>query len=199
MSGPIEYLIVGLGNPGEEFDNTPHNLGFMVMNALAGTHAIRISRKENLSYVGLGTIKGKPVALAQPQTYMNLSGPAVKGLLARYELGADKLVLVYDELALPWGSLRIRPNGSSAGHNGVKSTIASLGTEEFVRVRLGIRPAEAAGDSGQTGPIPNGAKYVLAQFRRAQMKEVEEVVARGCAAVESIIADGVDKSMAIFN
>src|ERR1041385_3155069 len=105
---PVEFLIVGLGNPGEEYENTPHNLGFMVVDRLAGSHAISISRKENISLVGLGDNAGKRVAVAKPQTYMNLSGPAVKGLLERYELKPDRLIVVYDELDLPWGSLRIR-------------------------------------------------------------------------------------------
>jgi PTH1 family peptidyl-tRNA hydrolase len=116
---PVEYLIVGLGNPGEEYENTPHNLGFMVIDRLAGSNAIRVSRKENTALVGLGEIAGKRLALAKPQTYMNLSGPAVRGLLERYELKPDRLIVVYDELDLPWGSLRIRIKGSAAGHNGV--------------------------------------------------------------------------------
>ncbi len=197
MSGQIDFLVVGLGNPGEEFSNTPHNLGFMVVDFLASGNSIRVSRKENQSYVGLGTIRNMRVGIAQPQTYMNLSGAAVKGLLERYEVGPEQLILVYDELALPWQLIRIRRNGSSAGHNGVKSVIASLGTDEFVRVRLGIKPVVDEADAGR--PVFNAAKYVLAPFRRAQKQEVEEFVARSSAAVESIIADGVEKSMTIFN
>ena len=186
----MDFLIVGLGNPGAEYENTPHNLGFRVVHRLAETHGIRVSRKENLSYVGLGTIKEHPIVLAKTQDYMNRSGPPIKGLLERYELTPGRLILVYDELALPWKELRVRPKGSDAGHNGVKSVIGSLGTNEFPRVRLGIRPDH---------PIGDGAKYVLAPFKRAQMEDVEEMVARGCAAVESIIADGVEKSMTMFN
>lgn len=185
-----DFLIVGLGNPGAEYENTPHNLGFRVVDRLAESMGIRISRKENLSLVGLG----EKVVLAKPQTFMNLSGPAVKGLLERYELrhvlAASRLILVYDELALPFGEIRVRPKGSDAGHNGVKSVIGSLGTNEFPRVRLGIRPDH---------PIGDGAKFVLQPFKKAQMQEVDEMVARGCAAVESIIADGVEKSMTMFN
>ncbi len=118
MPDEIEFLVVGLGNPGAEYENTPHNLGFRVIDRLAAENAIRVTRKENFSLVGLGTIRGKRVALAQPQTFMNLSGPAVKGLLERYGLEPDRLLLVYDELALPWQELRIRPKGSDAGHNG---------------------------------------------------------------------------------
>jgi PTH1 family peptidyl-tRNA hydrolase len=190
MEDEIEHLIVGLGNPGAEYENTPHNLGFMVIDRLAESHGIRMGRKQNLSLVGLGAIGAKRIALAKPQTFMNLSGPAVKGLLERYGLKPDRLILVYDELALPWQELRIRPRGSDAGHNGMKSVIGSLGTNEFIRVRLGIHPDHEVGD---------GAKFVLGRFKRAQKKEVEEVAGRGAAAVESILADGVEKSMTAFN
>jgi len=186
----IEFLIVGLGNPGAEYENTPHNLGFRVIDRLAESNTIRVTRREDFSRVGLGMIRGRKIALAQPQTFMNLSGPAVRGLLERYGLQPDRLIMVYDELALPWSELRIRPKGSDAGHNGVKSVIGSLETNEFVRVRLGIHPGH---------PIGDGATFVLAPFRRAQKQEVEEIVGRGAAAVESILADGVEKSMAIFN
>jgi len=185
----VDYLVVGLGNPGEEYEFTPHNLGFMVIDRLAGSHAIRVSRKENMSLVGLGGIRDKGVALAKPQTYMNLSGPAIKGLLERYELKPDRLVLVSDELDLPWTSLRIRPMGGAAGHNGVKSVIGSLGTNEFLRVRLGIHP----------GSEVNGEKFVLAPFKRAQKQEVDEVVSYAAEAVESILAEGAEKAMTKFN
>jgi PTH1 family peptidyl-tRNA hydrolase len=189
VANDVEFLIVGLGNPGEEYDLTPHNLGFMVIDRLAGSHAIRVSRKENMSLVGLGGIAGKGLALAKPQTYMNLSGPAVKGLLERYELKPDRLVVVSDELDLPWTSLRIRPKGSAAGHKGVQSIIGSLGTNEFVRVRLGIHPGV---------PI-NGEQFVLARFKRAQKQEVEEVVSYAAEAVESILAEGAEKAMTKYN
>jgi PTH1 family peptidyl-tRNA hydrolase len=142
-----------------------------------------------MSLVGLGVIQGKDVVLAKPQTYMNLSGPAVKGLLERYELKPDRVVVVYDELDLPWGSLRIRPKGSGAGHKGIGNVMSSLGTNQVTRVRLGIHPGH---------PV-DGEKFVLAPFKRAQKKEVEEAVERGAAAVESILAEGVEKSMTIFN
>jgi peptidyl-tRNA hydrolase, PTH1 family len=192
----IEFLVVGLGNPGTEYDNTPHNLGFMVIDRLAAENAIRVTRIEEASRVGLGKIRGKRAVLAKPQMYMNESGPPVKRLLQRYGLQPDRLLLVYDELAIPWQELRIRPKGSAAGHNGVKSVIGSLGTQEFPRVRVGIRPVD---ETGAAIPIGDGASFVLAPFRRARMKEVDEVVRRGASAVESILADGVEKSMAVFN
>jgi PTH1 family peptidyl-tRNA hydrolase len=188
----VDFLIVGLGNPGEEFENTPHNLGFMVIGRLAESHGIRVSRKENTSFVGFGEIKGKHVALAKPQTFMNLSGPAVRGLLERYELKPDRLIVVYDELDLPWSSLRIRLNGSAAGHKGVASLIGSLGTNEFTRVRLGVWPTSQSGGR-------DGAGFVLAPFKRAQKQEVEEVVIRAAEAVESILAEGAAQAMTKYN
>ena len=189
MPEDVEFLIVGLGNPGKDFELTPHNLGFLVIDRLAGSHGIRVSRKENTSFVGLGAIQGRQVALAKPQTYMNLSGPAVKGLLERYGLKPDRAIVVYDELDLPWTSLRIKPKGSAAGHRGMGSVIGSLGTSEILRVRLGIHPGH---------PV-EGEKFVLAPFKRAQKTEVDETVGRGAAAVESILAEGVEKSMTVFN
>ena len=119
-----------------------------------------------------------------------VSGPSVKGLLERYELAPGQLLVVYDELDLPWTTMRIKPKGSAAGHKGMKSVISSLGTNEFSRVRLGIHPGH---------PIRNGADFVLGPFKRSQRKELEEIVDRGRAAVESIIAEGVEKAMTIFN
>jgi PTH1 family peptidyl-tRNA hydrolase len=194
MADQIDFLVVGLGNPGEEYENTPHNLGFLVVDRLAESHGIRVTRKENFSKVGLGTVCAKKIALAKPQTFMNLSGPAIKGLLERYGLTHDRLIVVYDELDVAWGELRIRPNGSAAGHNGMKSVIGSLGTSVIPRVRIGIRPIGKPGHR-----IGDAATFVLAPFRRAQMQEVEETVTRGAAAVESIIAEGVEKSMSVFN
>jgi peptidyl-tRNA hydrolase, PTH1 family len=190
MAERRDFLVVGLGNPGEEYEFTPHNLGFLAIDRLAGSHAIRVSRKENMSLVGLGSIRGIQVALAKPQTFMNLSGPAVSGLLERYELKPDRLIVVYDELDLPWGTIRVRPKGSAAGHKGMKSVIGSLGTSEIARVRMGIHPGREFGE---------GAKFVTAPFKRAQRQEVEEAVGRAAEAVESILAEGVEKSMAIFN
>ncbi len=189
MPDQIEFLIVGLGNPGGDYEFTPHNLGFMVVDRLAERHAIRVTRKENMSFVGLGTLAGHAVALAKPQTYMNLNGPAVKGLLERYGLKPDRLIVVYDELDLPWGSLRIRLNGSAAGHNGVKSLLGSLGTDRFCRLRMGIHPEH---------PV-DGIKFVLAPFKRGQKQDVEEAVSRAAEAVESIVAEGASMAMTKYN
>ncbi len=186
---PAEFLIAGLGNPGPEYEFTPHNLGFLVIDRLAERNQIRVSRKENMAFVGLGTIAGREVALAKPQTFMNVSGPSVEGLLKRYELGPDRLVVVYDELDLPWMQLRIKPKGSAAGHNGMKSVIRSVGTNDFARVRLGIHPGHSV----------DGARFVLAPFKRAQIGDVRDFVEQAASAVESILAEGVEKAMAVHN
>ena len=183
-------LIVGLGNPGEEYDKTYHNLGFLAIDQLAAAHGIRVTRAEGKAITGVGRIAGADVVLAKPQTYMNLSGGSVKELLAKYTLPVDQLLLIYDELALDWGSMRIRPKGSAGGHNGVSSIIRSVGTEEIARIRLGIRPER---------PVKEMKSYVLAKIRRAQLETLDPLLDEVVTAVESIITEGVEKAMARFN
>ena len=183
-------LVAGLGNPGEEYAFTPHNLGFLVLDRLAERHGIRVSRKDSRALVGLGEIAGKPVMLAKPQTFMNLSGTSLGPLMRKHEVAVGCLVVVYDELDLPWTGLRIKPRGSAAGHNGMESVIGSLGTNEIVRVRLGIHPGH---------PVRDGAEFVLAPFKRSQREDLDELTGYAAEAVESIIAEGVEKSMTRFN
>ena len=184
------FLVAGLGNPGEEYSLTPHNLGFLTVDRLAERHGIRITRRDSRALVGLGEIDGQPVMLAKPQTFMNLSGTSIARLMEKHEIGPDKLVVVYDELDLAWTAVRIKPKGSAAGHKGMQSLIGSLRTNEFVRVRLGIHPDH---------PIGDGAEFVLAPFRRSQMKELDELTGFAADAVRSIIAEGVEKAMTRFN
>jgi len=184
------FLVAGLGNPGEQYAATPHNLGFLVVDVLAARHGIRLTRKECQALIGQGTIAGKPVLLAKPQTFMNLSGIAVKPLVERNEIALKDLILVYDELDLPWGDLRVKPKGSPAGHNGAKDVIAKLGSSEFPRVRLGVHPGH---------PLQSGADYLLSGFSRQQKETLEEFVGFAADATESIIAEGVEKSMTGFN
>jgi len=186
----FEKLVVGLGNPGAEYEFTAHNLGFLVVDRLAERNAIRVTRKDSMSLVGQGSVGGHRVMLAKPQTFMNLSGPAVNGLLMKNELAAEDLILVYDDLDLPWMSVRIRPEGSAGGHRGVDSVIGAVGSKSFPRVRLGIHGGQREG---------NGAQIVLAQFKRARKKELDELLGYAAEAVESIIAGGVEKSMAKYN
>jgi PTH1 family peptidyl-tRNA hydrolase len=184
------FLVAGLGNPGEEYALTPHNLGFMAVDRLAGQHGIRITRRDSRALVGVGEIDGREVMLAKPQTFMNLSGTSLGPLMEKHGIEVSQLVVVYDELDLPWRALRIKPKGSAAGHNGMKSAIQSLQTNEIVRVRLGIHPGH---------PIRDGAEFVLALIKRSQMKELDEFVGFAADAVRSIIAEGVEKAMTKYN
>ena len=184
------FLVAGLGNPGEEYSLTPHNLGFLVVSRLAERYGIRVTRRDSKALTGVGEIEGHPVMLAQPQTFMNLSGASVGPLMEKHGIELDRLVVVYDELDLPWTGLRIKTKGSAAGHNGMKSLIQSLGTSEIVRVRMGIHPGH---------PIRDGAEFVLAPIKRSQMKELDEFVGFAADAVRSIIAEGVEKAMTKYN
>jgi peptidyl-tRNA hydrolase, PTH1 family len=183
-------LVAGLGNPGEEYACTPHNLGFMVVERLAAEDGIRITRRDSRALVGMGEIVGRPVMLAKPQTFMNLSGTSLAPLMEKHAISPAELLVVYDELDLPWTALRIKPKGSAAGHKGMDSVIRSVGTSDLVRVRLGIHPGH---------PVKDGADFVLAPFRRSQMKELDELVGYAAGAVRSIIAGGVEKAMTSFN
>jgi PTH1 family peptidyl-tRNA hydrolase len=183
-------LVVGLGNPGKEYESTAHNLGFMVIDRLAERNRIDVGRRDCLAFVGQGTVAGKKVLLAKPQTFMNVSGESVQGLLVKNEIAPGDLVLIYDELDLPWQSVRIRPNGSAAGHRGVDSVIRCVGTKEFPRVRLGVHGGRREKD---------GAQIVLAKLKRAHRQELDAVLDYASEAVESIIAEGVEKSMAKYN
>jgi peptidyl-tRNA hydrolase, PTH1 family len=184
------FLVAGLGNPGEEYVRTPHNLGFLTIDRLAERHGIRVTRKDSKALVGLGEIDGQEVMLAKPQTFMNLSGTSLAPLMEKHSVPPDRLVVVYDELDLPWLSLRIKPKGSPAGHKGMISVIASLGTSDLARVRLGIHPGR---------PLRSGAEFVLAPVRRSQEKELDDFVGYAADAVRSIIAEGVVKAMTKFN
>ena len=184
------FLVAGLGNPGEEYALTPHNLGFLTIDRLAERHGIRINRKDSKALAGVGEIDGRPVMLAKPQTYMNLSGASLAPLMEKHSIGPERLVVVYDELDLGWKALRIKPKGSAAGHKGMKSVISSLKTSEIVRVRLGIYPGH---------PVEDGAEFVLAPFRRSQIEELDEFTGYAADAVRAIIAEGVEKAMTKFN
>ncbi len=184
------HLIVGLGNPGLRYRHTPHNLGFLTVDRLASYGKIRLTRKAAGSLVGLGEIAGTDVVLAKPLSYMNLSGQPVRSLLGHCEVGHDRLLVVYDDLALPWTALRIREKGSAGGHRGVKSIIETIETDEFLRLRLGIRPEE---------PVDDGAAYVLAPFGPSRMEQLDELLERAATAVRLIITDGAAKAMTVHN
>ena len=184
-------LIVGLGNPGIEYQFTPHNLGFLALDRLAERHQVRISNRRCRALTGRAVIGSEEVLLAKPETYMNLSGLSVRELLEEYEAESGRdLVVVHDELDLPLGAIRIRQRGSSAGHNGLESILGALGTEEFTRVRLGIAPERA---------VKDGARYVLAPFKRGQYKAVDAALDTAADALEVILTEGVARAMNRFN
>jgi len=183
-------LIVGLGNPGIEYAWTPHNLGFLVVDVLAEDANIRVTRPEAKSLVGLGQIAGHEVVLAKPQTMMNLSGLAVRELVSRAECEPSELIVVCDDVALPWGTLRVRERGTAGGHNGLKSVIGAIGTTEFVRVRLGVKPEAMRGDLKE---------YVTRQIRRDEEDLVAEEIDLGAEAVKVILAEGTQAAMNRFN
>ncbi len=169
---------------------TPHNLGFLTVDCLARDAGIRISRPEEQSLVGHGRVAGRETILAQPLSYMNRSGAPVKRLMHRYEVKPDRLLVVYDELDLPWGLLRFKQKGSAAGHNGMQSVIDSLGTSEFARLRIGIHPGHR---------VSNGAKYVLRGFSPDEIEEVEGIVGRAADVVRDVLSEGAEKAMARCN
>jgi len=181
--------IAGLGNPGIRYEATPHNVGFRVVDELAKRFGLRINKSEGSSLTASGRIRDRKVVLAKPQTFMNNSGVGISAVLKFHNLTHRNLIVVYDELALPWTALRIKLNGSAAGHNGVKSMIAALKTEVFTRVRVGIHP----------GHDIEAVDYVLAPFERGMRDEVEEMVSYTADAIETIVAEGAHKAMTKFN
>jgi peptidyl-tRNA hydrolase, PTH1 family len=184
-------LIVGLGNPGFEYQFTPHNLGFLAVDRIAEEYGVRVNNRQCRALTGKAVIAGHAVLLAKPETYMNLSGMSVRELVQEHEIyPAQDLIVIYDELDLPLGAIRIRQRGSSAGHNGMESIIGALGSDEFVRMRLGVAPDH---------PVKDGARYVLGQFKKSQEAEVVEQLDRAAEAVKVILTEGVAKAMSLYN
>ncbi len=188
--GTQNWLIVGLGNPGPEYTKTRHNLGFMLVDLLAVQMQTQVKRDECRSLIGRGIIDNQTVEIAKPQTYMNLSGEAVSGLLAKDNRSVEKLLVISDDLALPFGSIRIRPRGTHGGQNGLRSIIDCLKTQDFIRLRIGIAPEH---------PISGASRFVLENFAKGDAKTLEKVLEESADAVRAIIVDGVDAAMARFN
>jgi PTH1 family peptidyl-tRNA hydrolase len=185
------YLIVGLGNPGSKFATTRHNVGFMVVDEVARRHGLRFSAKQANAEVARGEIAGTKVILAKPQTFMNLSGHAVQGLARYYKIPTDCILIIYDEIALPVGTIRIREKGSSAGHNGVNSVIQQMGTQNIARIRVGVdRPAD---------PRHRQVDWVLGHFTKEERPVIEEAINRAAEAVERVFRIGIERTMNIYN
>jgi peptidyl-tRNA hydrolase, PTH1 family len=183
-------LIVGLGNPGPEYQWTPHNLGFLAVDELANRNGIRVERPEAQSLVGLGKVAGEEIILVKPQTYMNLSGNAVGRLMDKYEVEPVDLLVIFDERDLPWGMIRIGERGSPGTHNGAKSVTSAVGTQEFARLRLGCGPDHPVGDL---------AAYVLRPMKKAELEVAGEMVASAGDAVEMLLTQGIAAAMNKFN
>lgn len=184
-------LIVGLGNPGIEYQFTPHNIGFLAVDRIAEDAGVTIDNRHCKALTGRSRIGSEGVLLAKPETYMNLSGMSVLELVRKYEADPEKdLIVIYDELDLPLGMIRVRARGSSAGHNGMQSIINALQTEEIARIRIGVAPED---------PKKGGAKYILAPFRKSQLVAVDEALDLAAEAVNVIIHEGIATAMNRFN
>lgn len=192
MDSPSQknWLIVGLGNPGGQYDTTRHNLGFMLIDELARRLDVQVKRSECHSVIGQTSVAGRVVELVKPQTYMNLSGEAVGCLLKKDGRSVRNLIVAADDLALPLGTIRLRGKGSAGGHNGLKSLIECLKTEEFIRLRIGIKPEHTISDT---------KRFVLEKFSKKDLETVEKILERSAEAISLAITDGVEKAMAQFN
>lgn len=189
-SSETNWLIVGLGNPGLRYEKTRHNLGFMLIDRLAREFQTQVKREECRALIGRAVIENQTVELVKPQTFMNLSGESVSCFLKKENRIAEKLIVVSDDLALPIGTIRLRSKGSAGGHNGLKSIIGCLRTEEFIRLRIGIQPEHSLRDTKD---------YVLENFSKTDLKSIEEVLQHSVAAIRAVISDGIEKAMARFN
>lgn len=184
------FIVVGLGNPGREYRDTRHNIGFMVIDRLCKAMGISLTRMQSKALVGIGILEGQKVVLAKPQTYMNLSGQSVGGIVRFYKAEFERLIVAHDDLDLPLGTIRLRPGGGSAGQKGIESTIQQLGTQNFARLRLGIgRPP------GQMNP----ADYVLRPFTTSEQDLLNQVMDRVEGAVRVFIRQGLESAMNQYN
>ena len=189
-------LIVGLGNPGIEYHLTPHNAGFLAIDRIAEVCGVTVANRRGRALTAKAMLAGQEVLLAQPETFMNLSGLSVAALLRELELTAADLIVLYDELAIPLGQLRIRERGSAGGHNGVKSILGALGTEEWIRVRIGV--GKAPTETGRERKA-GGTDYLLSPLRKMQLQELDVVLDEAVRAVEMVLTEGVGKAMNEFN
>jgi len=184
-------LIVGLGNPGIEYQFTPHNLGFLAVDRIAERYKVEVRNRQCRALTARAVIGLETVLLAKPETFMNLSGVSVRELVAEYEVTPEAdLMIIQDELDFPLGTVRIHRNRSSAGHNGIESVIGALGTQDFLRIRMGVAPDRK---------IEDGMSYLLSPFRKAQYKVVEEMLDAAAEAVDVILKDGPAAAMNRFN
>ena len=184
------WLIVGLGNPGLQYEKTRHNLGFMLIDRLALEAQTTVKREECRALIGRAVIENQTAELVKPQTFMNLIGESISCLLKKPERSLKKIIVISDDLALPFGSIRLRPKGSDGGHNGLKSIIACLKTQDFIRLRIGIQPEHQINDS---------RRFVLEKFSKSDSATVEKILEQSADAIRTVITEGIEKAMAKFN
>lgn len=183
------YVIAGLGNPGKKYEATKHNIGFMTLDYLGEKNQIQINKIKHKALVGKGQISGQKVLLVKPQTFMNLSGNSIREVMAFYDVPVEKLIVIYDDIDIPMGSLRIRKKGSAGTHNGMKSIIYDIQSDEFPRVRIGIGN-ERKGDL---------ANYVIGKFQKEHIKIMEEAVKNAAESIECLLEKGIDIAMGTYN
>lgn len=183
------YVIAGLGNPGKKYENTRHNMGFITIDQLAEKHNIKTDKLKFKALVGEGRIAGQKVLLVKPQTYMNLSGESVREVMSFYKLEPENLIVIYDDIDIEVGALRIRKFGSAGTHNGMKSVVYQLQSDRFPRIRLGI-------GSQKKGDLVN---FVIGGFSKEEVPVLEEAVSNAVLAIECILEDGIDRAMNQYN
>ncbi|MDQ3373878.1 MAG: aminoacyl-tRNA hydrolase [Acidobacteriota bacterium] len=184
------WMVIGLGNPGLQYEKTRHNLGFMLIDLLARQEGTSVKREECRALIGRAEIENQTVELIKPQTFMNISGESINCLLKKEIRSAEKLIVITDDLALPLGKIRLRPKGSAGGHNGLKSIGDCLKTEEYIRLRIGIQPEHPVGET---------KRFVLENFSKAEFELIEKVLERSAEAVRAVLCDGTEKAMAKYN
>ncbi|MEF9939804.1 MAG: aminoacyl-tRNA hydrolase [Clostridium sp.] len=184
------YIIAGLGNPGKEYEGTRHNTGFMTIDVLADRYNIDIREKAHKALIGKGVIEGQKVILVKPQTYMNLSGESIRSVMDFYKVTPENFIVIFDDISLEPGQLRIRKKGSAGGHNGIKNIIAQLGTQEFARIKVGVGAKPSRMDL---------ADYVLGHFSKGEKVLMEQAYKDGAAAAADMMTAGIDDAMNQFN
>ena len=184
------YLIAGLGNPTKEYDRTRHNVGFSVIDVLADKYGIDVSERKHRAYCGKGVIEGQKVLLVKPQTFMNLSGESLRAAVDYYKIPPEDIIVIYDDISLEPGQLRIRLKGSAGGHNGIKNIIAQLGTQEFPRIKVGV---------GAKPPRMDLADYVLSRFSKGEQALMEDAFKEAADAAVMMMTDGAERAMNHYN
>ena len=190
-SGPITHIVVGLGNPGAEYLHTRHNAGFLAIDYICNKYNARVNKSAHKALVGEATIGGKRVLLVKPQTYMNLSGESIKSALDFYKIKPENLIVIYDDISLDVGRLRVRRDGSAGGHNGIKSIIANIGTQIFPRIKVGV--------GQKPHPDYDLASWVLSEFKNDELKALEGTFPTVCEGLEKILTASIDDAMQVCN